>query len=118
MTQYLLSVWAVEGDLPPTQETMEQMYADVDAFNTEVQAAGAWVFAGGLLPADSAVVVAADGDGVSLTEGTRATGPESLGGFWVIEASDDQAARLWAEKGSRACQGPVEVRPFEGLPDA
>src|SRR3954451_4823623 len=50
MTQYLLSVWH-DGDVEmPDPETMERMFAQVDAFNAEVQEAGAWVFAGGLHP--------------------------------------------------------------------
>ncbi|MEI8081337.1 MAG: YciI family protein [Actinomycetes bacterium] len=118
MAQYLLSVWLVDGDEPPTQQIMEQMYADVDAFNTDLQAAGAWIFAGGLLPKESAVVVAADGSDVSVTEGVLVTGPESLGGFWIIEVGDDQAARQWAGLASQACRAPVEVRPFESIPDA
>ena len=51
MTQYLMSVWMVEGTEPPSVEEMEQIYKDVDAFNEEIKAAGHWVFAGGLHPA-------------------------------------------------------------------
>ncbi len=39
----------VEGQEPPAEE-MEQIYKDVDAFNDELKATGAWVFAGGLHP--------------------------------------------------------------------
>ena len=59
MTQYLLSVWMVEGTEPPAPEEMEQMYKDVDAFNDELKARGHWVFAGGLHPAGTATVVRA-----------------------------------------------------------
>ena len=31
----------------------------------------------------------------------------------MIEAPDLDAALAWARKGSAACQGPVEVRPFQ-----
>ena len=61
MTQYLLSVHMIEGAAPPPQEEIEQMYADVDAFNDELKAQGAWVFAGGLHPADTATVVRVQG---------------------------------------------------------
>ena len=48
MTQYLLSVWH-EGDVElPDPETMQQIFAQVDTFNAELQASGTWVFAGGL----------------------------------------------------------------------
>ncbi len=63
MTQYLLSVWMVDGDPIPSEDVIQTMYADVDKFNDEVKAAGAWVFAGGLHPADTATVVRVkDGD--------------------------------------------------------
>ncbi len=46
MKQYLLAVYSAEGgpDLP-SEEEMQRSYQAVDAFNSEVQAAGAWVFA-------------------------------------------------------------------------
>ena len=113
MTQYLLSVWH-DGDFEmPDPEVMQKVFAQVDAFNAEVQAAGAWVFAGGLQPRSSATVVrVADGE-VSMTDGPYAESKEQIGGFWVIEATDLDAALEWARKGAAACEGPVEVRPFQ-----
>ena len=113
MTQYLLSVYMVEGEPVPSDDVIQQMYAAVDTFNEEVKAAGAWVFAGGLHPADTATVVkATDGD-VVTTDGPFAESKEQIGGFWVIEAADLDAALAWAAKGSAACRGAVEVRPFQ-----
>jgi hypothetical protein len=57
MTRSLLSVWHAEGDAGPTPEQVTQTIADVDAFHAEVEAAGAWVLAGGLHPVDTARVV-------------------------------------------------------------
>ena len=114
MNLYLLSVHMVEGQPQPSADTMEKMFKDVDAFNAEVQAAGAWVFAGGLHPADTATVVRVTDDGqVLTTDGPFAETKEQLGGFWVIKAPDLDAALGWAAKGAAACQGPVEVRPFQ-----
>jgi len=113
MTQYLLSVHMVEGEPVPTGEEMQQTYKDVDAFNAEVQAKGAWVFGGGLHPADTATVVKIEDGEVVTTDGPFAETKEQLGGFWIIEAPDLDAALAWAAKGSRACGGPVEVRPFQ-----
>jgi hypothetical protein len=59
MTQYLLSVFDVEGNATLPPEEIEKMYADVDVVNAEMMAAGAWVFGGGLHPADTATVVTA-----------------------------------------------------------
>lgn len=113
MTQYLLSVYMVEGEPTPSEDEIPTIYADVDRFNEEVKTAGAWVFAGGLHPADTATVVkSTDGD-VVTTDGPFAESKEQIGGFWVIEATDLDAALAWAAKGSAACRGAVEVRPFQ-----
>ncbi len=115
MTQYLLSVWHDDTyDLDVDGADAQRMFAQVDAFNAEVQAAGAWVFAGGLHPASSATVVRSTSGDVSMTDGPFAESKEQMGGFWVIEAADLDAALDWARKGSAACEGPVEVRPFQG----
>ena len=72
------------------------------------------MFAGGLHPASSATVVRSTHGDVSMTDGPFAESKEQMGGFWVIEAADLDAALDWARKGAAACEGPVEVRPFQG----
>ncbi|MEY9964848.1 hypothetical protein ABIA33_002890 [Streptacidiphilus sp. MAP12-16] len=116
MKQYLLSVHMVEGQEPPAAETMKQMYTDVEALNSRIQAEGAWVFAGGLYPPTSATVVRLDGGRVRTTDGPFAETKEHLGGFWVIKAEDLDAALAWAAKATEACLAPVEVRPFQEEP--
>jgi hypothetical protein len=113
MPQYLMSVHhAPEGpDLPP--DRTEKMYADTAAFNEELRQAGNWVFAGGLEPPATATVVDGTGTQVLMTDGPWAESKEYLGGFWVVEAPDLDAALALAARGSRACQGKVEVRPFQ-----
>jgi hypothetical protein len=116
MTQYLLSVWHDDTsyDMDMNSPDIQRQFAQVDAFNSELQAAGAWVFAGGLHPPTSATVVRSTQGEVSMTDGPYAESKEQMGGFWVIEAGDLDAALDWARKGSAACEGPVEVRPFQG----
>jgi hypothetical protein len=117
MSQYLLAVHMVEGEPPRSDEDTQKAYGDVDAFNAEVKAAGAWVFAGGLHPPAIATVVRAQGGKVLTTDGPFAETKEQLGGFWVVDVPDLDAALAWAAKGSAACGGPVEVRPFQELPE-
>jgi hypothetical protein len=121
MPQYFLAVNHDEaGDAEMAQMTMEQMqpiFEAVDAFNTELQEAGAWVFAGGLQDRGSSTVVDATGEKPVVTDGPFSESKEYLGGFWIIEAADLDAALAWATKGSRACAGKVEVRPFQPEPE-
>ena len=114
MKQYLLSVQLVDdGAPPPSPEAVQPVYDRVAALNSDIQAAGAWVFAGGLHPPSTATVVRiADGE-VLMTDGPFAEGKEHVGGFWVINAEDLDAALAWAAKATEACGAPVEVRPFQ-----
>ena len=113
MTQYLLAVHMVEGDPVPPEEEIQQAYKDVDVFNQELQDSGAWVFAGGLHPADTATVVRVKDGEILTTDGPFAETKEQLGGFWVVEAPDLDAALALAAKATVACKAPVEVRPFQ-----
>jgi hypothetical protein len=117
MKQYLLAVHTTEGEPVPSGEEMQQVYKQVDPFNAELMSAGAWVFAGGLHPPASATVVRLRDGTVVTTDGPYAETKEQLGGFWIIEASDLDAALEWAAKGAAACDGPVEVRPFQEVPE-
>ena len=115
MPQYLLSVWhddeyEVDFDTPEFKRIGPQ----VEAVNEEMQAAGAWVFGNGLSPASSATVLRATGTEVSMIDGPYAETKEQMGGFWIIEAADLDAALGWGRKAAIACEAPVEVRPFQG----
>jgi hypothetical protein len=117
MKQYLLSVYLVEGEDAPSPEAMQQAYKDVDALNATLQAEGAWVFAGGLHPAATATVVRLRDGEVLTTDGPFAETKEQVGGFWVIQAADLDAALAWAAKATKACAAPVEIRPFQEEPE-
>jgi hypothetical protein len=112
MGQYMLTVNTADDARPPEQ----RIFSQVDAFNQELRAAGSWVFAGGLHPASTSTVVQVKNGEVLITDGPFAEGKEHIGGFWVIMARDLDAALEWATKATRACEAPVEVRPFEDAP--
>ena len=113
MPQYLMSVWHDEEFVVDfTTPEAQRIGPNVDAFNQELDRAGAWVFGAGLQPASSATVIR-PGDAVSMTDGPYAETKEQMGGFWVIEAPDLDAALDWAKKAAAACEGPVELRPMQ-----
>src|SRR5215211_6237249 len=114
MPQYMLSVVAVgteNFDKMPKEE-LQQIMADVDAFNDTVREAGKWVFAGGLESIEASTVVDGRGESPVITDGPFSESKEYLGGFWIIEATDLDEALDWATRGSKACRAIVEVRPF------
>lgn len=111
MTQYLLSVW--HGPIAEAPENVDEIFAAVDEFNAEVMASGAWVFGGGLEQPDTATVVDATKGDVTVTDGPFAESKEQIGGFWIVELPDLDAALALAKKASAACRNAVEVRPFQ-----
>ncbi len=115
MSQYLLSVHMVEGEVrgPATPEEMQGFMERVVALEDEMEATGAFVFSGRLTGPDAATVVrAGDGD-MLLADGPFAESKEHIGGFYIIDADDDDAALAWARKVVAAIGAPIEVRPFQ-----
>jgi len=113
MTQYLLAVHFGGDSIVYTPEQQEQAFAQTGAFNDELQASGSWVFGGGLQDPAIATVVRNRAGEVVITDGPFAETKEQLGGFWIVELPDLDAALALAAKASAACMQPVEVRPFQ-----
>jgi hypothetical protein len=112
MAQYLLSVYQPDGP-PPPPEFLDEINRQLEALNDEMQAAGSWVFAGGLHPPSTATVVRVRDDDVLLTDGPFAEGKEHLGGFTIVAAPDLDAALGWARRLAEITMLPIEVRPFQ-----
>jgi hypothetical protein len=114
MTQYLLSVHSVEGEVsaPPTSEQMRQFHTQVGILEGELKSAGAWVFGGRLHEPDTATVVRMSNGTVLTTDGPFMESKEHLGGFYIIEAEHLDAALAWASKVTACVMQPIEVRPF------
>ncbi|TWF74246.1 hypothetical protein FHX44_11125 [Pseudonocardia hierapolitana] len=112
MAKYLLAVQVDEGT-PESGEDLREQLARTAQVTAEMQAAGTWVFVGGLRPSYATTVVLPAGGTTTMTDGPFAETKEQLGGFWVIECDDIDQALAWAEKCALACRRPIEVRPFE-----
>ena len=114
MAQYLLSVHTVEGEArePMSEEEMRQFMERVGVLEEEIKSAGAWVFSGRLHEPDTATVVRVSDGEVLTTDGPFAESKEHLGGFYIIEAPDLDAALAWAARVTDAVRKPIEVWPF------
>jgi hypothetical protein len=113
MNQYLLSVYDAGGSAPSTAEGMRAFMGRVIALEEEMDRAGAFVFGGALHGPDAATVVRG-GTGLEkvTTDGPFVEVKEHIGGFYVINAEDLDAALAWAEKVVEAIDHHIEVRPF------
>ena len=114
MPRYLLSAHTVDGEArePMTDEQMQHSWQEIRALETDMKAAGAWVFSGRLHDADTASVVRISDGEVVTTDGPFVEAKEHLGGFYIIEAADLDAALGWASKVTRTISAPIEVWPF------
>jgi hypothetical protein len=114
MAQYLLSVHSVEGEVgdPMTDEERQQSWKQIQVLNEELKSAGAWVFSGRLHEPGTATVVRMSKGEVVTTDGPFVEAREHLGGFYIIEAEDLDAALGWASKATAAVGKPIEVWPF------
>src|SRR5216117_575184 len=114
MTHYLLSVHSVEGEArdPMTEEDMRHFMERVGVLEEEMKSAGAWLFGGDLHEPDTATVVRMADREVLTTDGPFTESKEHLGGFYIIEAENLDAALAWASKTTVAVSKPIEVRPF------
>jgi hypothetical protein len=110
MAQYLLGLYYT--DQMPSAEEFQRLCVDVPALNAKMEDAGVFVFQGGL-PPESATVVRQSGADFLITDGPYTETKEHLGGFWIIDVADLDAALEWAKQAVVACRRPVEVAPFE-----
>ena len=113
MKKYLLAVQFDESAPSPSDEEMQEQFARTAEVTAEMQAAGSWVFVGGLQPSQATTVVRPGNGTTTMTDGPFAETKEQLGGFWVIRCDDLDQALAWAERCVLACGSPIEVRPFE-----
>jgi hypothetical protein len=115
VAQYLLSAHYIQGAVrePMSDEEMQRVMARVHALEDEMKSAGAWVFGGRLHEPDTATVVRVSDRGeVLTTDGPFAESKEHLGGFYIIDADDLDAALSWASKTADCVKTAIEVRPF------
>ncbi len=110
MAQYLLALYYDDEKIPAHE--FQRLCADVPALDAKMEDAGVFVFHGGL-PPESATVVRQSGDEFLITDGPYPETKEHLGGFWIIDVADLDAALEWAKLAAVACRRPVEVAPFE-----
>jgi hypothetical protein len=115
MTHYLLSVHSVEGEAREPMTDEEMAHKQLGVLEQEMKSAGAWVYSGRLHGPDTATVVRVAGGEVVTTDGPFVESREHLGGFYIIQAADLDAALAWASRVTGVIRVPIEVRPFAGF---
>lgn len=93
------------------KEEASQMHGAYMAYTEAMKKAGAYVGKSGLRPTSDATTVRAQGGKVSVLNGPFAETKEQLGGYYLIETPDLDAALAWAKCHPGAAHGSIEVRP-------
>ena len=107
--QYMLLIYSEEGNFAKmSQEEIGALMGAYGAYTAEITGAGVVVSSNRLQSIANATTVR----GQEIHDGPFAETKEQLGGYYLIEAPDLDAALEWAKKCPGSARGCVEVRPI------
>ncbi len=111
--KYMLLIYGNEaGMLAASKETADQMLAAYGAYTEAMKKAGVHVGSNRLRPTTSGTTVRVANGKTEVLDGPYAETKEQLGGYYMIEVPDLDAALSWAARCPAASHGAVEVRPL------
>jgi hypothetical protein len=109
--QFLLTLYSDDsGWNKMTPEQQQQGVAAYAAYGQALEAAGVLKGSNRLRPADTATTLRTTNGKVQILDGPFIESKEQLGGYYLIEAQDLDAALSWAAKCPGVGHGIVEVR--------
>jgi hypothetical protein len=109
--QYLLMIHSNEAAMATArQEDVQAVSAAFMAYTKALREADVWRGGERLHPASSGAIVRTKDGKTSVVNGPYAEAKEQLGGYYLIEAADLDAAITWAARCPGAAYGTVEVR--------
>ena len=111
--KYIFLLYADEtGFTRLTPKEQSEGMAAYQAYTTALTKAGALVASNRLRPVATATTVRAKGSDFQVVDGPYAETKEELGGFYMVDVPDLDAALNWAKQCPGARHGVVEVRPI------
>ena len=116
--KYMLLIYMGENAMSQTER--EQCYKDSTQLAHDLKASGKYLGAGPLQPVATATSVRIREGRRVVTDGPFAETREQLGGYFLIDAEDLDAAISVAGRIPAARKGTVEIRPLieiGGLPE-
>ena len=111
--QYLLMIYRSEAELfKMTDADRQKMSADYGTYTQSIIQSGHFKAGDGLQPSTTATTVRVRDGKVMTTDGPFAETREQLGGYYLVEAKDLDAALGIAARIPGAKNGAIEVRPI------
>lgn len=118
--QYMILIYGDEKNfalMANNPEAQKQMYAAFTQYNVDMRGAGILRSGAELKPTHSATTVRVHNGKTLTTDGPFAETKEQLGGYYVIDVPNLDAAVSWAARCPAAQGGSIEVRPLGHTPD-
>jgi hypothetical protein len=111
--QYLLLIHSSEaGFATMPKDQLEQALGAYAAYSEALRKAGVLAGSNRLQPVAAATTVRVASGKTQVLNGPYAETKEQLGGYYLIEAPDLDAAISWAARCPGASHGTVEIRPI------
>lgn len=117
MPQFMLLIYGDPSNAPGPDEQEEQ-YAEWLNYTNSLVATGTLVSGAPLEGADAATTVRVRGGDMQLSDGPVLNSDEVLGGFYLVDVPDRDAAVALAARMPNIEYGSVEVRPVVVFPEA
>jgi len=115
--QYLLMLHLDETAWPQmTPAEQQQGAAAYAAFTEALSAQGALAGSNRLQPSSTATTVRLADGKPQVLDGPFADSKEQVGGYYLIDVPDLDAAIAWAARCPTASHGTVEIRPVWAMP--
>jgi hypothetical protein len=111
MRYSLLMNYSEAGGAELTEEAMAQWMSAFDAYAKALEAAGVLLGADVLQASAASTTVSLRSGALQVQDGPFADTKEQLGGVFLIDVPDLDAALAWAEKCPAAQWGTIEIRP-------
>jgi len=110
--KYMLLIFASEANRQTASKAVvEQITAAYGAYTEAMTKSGAYVTGNRLRPTASATTVRVNNGKTQVLDGPYAETKEQLGGYYLIDVPDLDAALSWAARCPGASHGVIEVRP-------
>jgi hypothetical protein len=110
--QYMMLIFSREAEMSDQSDPkVQEMAGAFAAYTTALKEAGVLVGGNRLKPVNTATTVRAPQGKRTVLNGPYAETHEQLGGYFIIETPDLDAALAWAARCPASARGAIEVRP-------
>ncbi len=110
--KYMLLIYANEAGMPTDPAVAGQVLGAYAAYTQALTDAGIRIASDRLRPTAMSTTVKVKDGQTKVLDGPYAETKEQLGGFYMIDVPDLDAAISWAARCPGAAHGTVEVRPI------